>query len=126
MGSPPLAARNGIALFNRGCFFEAHEVLEDVWRAAPESEKKFWQGLVQVTVGFHHYSTGNRIGAQSLLARATQNLRTYPAQSCGIQLPPLLGLLAEWQKALQEGRPELPLPVIQFFEEAGFDQMADI
>ncbi|MGE0407317.1 MAG: DUF309 domain-containing protein, partial [Candidatus Korobacteraceae bacterium] len=27
--------RHGITLFNRGEFYDAHEVLEDVWRAAP-------------------------------------------------------------------------------------------
>ena len=53
----------GIALFNHGEFFEAHEVLEDVWRAAPPGEKKFLQGLIQVAVSFHHRSTGNLIGA---------------------------------------------------------------
>ena len=28
--------RDGIELFNLGEFFEAHEALEDVWRAAPQ------------------------------------------------------------------------------------------
>jgi predicted metal-dependent hydrolase len=117
MDLPPQLAQKGIIFFNRGCFFEAHEVLEDVWRAAPGSEKKFWQGLVQVAVGFHHYSTGNRTGAASVLARASQNLRTFSIQFCGIQLSPLLESLAEWKICLQEGRAEPPLPVIEFFEE---------
>ena len=30
----------GIKLFNSAEFFEAHEVLEDVWRGAPAAEKK--------------------------------------------------------------------------------------
>jgi predicted metal-dependent hydrolase len=37
----------GVTLFNRGVFFDAHEVLEDVWQAAPEREKKSLQGLIQ-------------------------------------------------------------------------------
>ncbi len=35
--------REGIELFNRADFFDAHEVLEDVWRTAPVGEKKFLQ-----------------------------------------------------------------------------------
>ncbi len=64
----------GIKLFNSGAYFEAHEVLEDVWRAAPVPEKKFLQGLIQVAVGLHHHSKGNVVGARSLLARAVQEL----------------------------------------------------
>jgi predicted metal-dependent hydrolase len=33
----------GLELFNRREFFEAHEALEDVWRAAPAADKKFLQ-----------------------------------------------------------------------------------
>ena len=42
--------RQGVELFNRAAFFDAHEALEDVWRAAPLAEKKFLQGLIQVAV----------------------------------------------------------------------------
>ena len=40
----------GVELLNRGEFYDAHEVLEDVWRAAPEPERRFLQGLMQVAV----------------------------------------------------------------------------
>src|SRR5438874_12872865 len=77
--------REGIKLFNSGEFFEAHEVLEDVWCAAPAAEKRFLQGLIQVAVALHHHSKENRVGARSLLARARCNLsalekfpRTHP------------------------------------------------
>src|SRR5438034_5247165 len=70
--------REGIKLFNSGEFFEAHEVLEDVWCAAPAAEKRFLQGLIQVAVALHHHSKENRVGARSLLARARRNLSGYP------------------------------------------------
>ena len=35
------ACREGIELFNRAAFFDAHEALEDVWRAAPHRRKSF-------------------------------------------------------------------------------------
>jgi uncharacterized protein len=102
----------GIRLFNNQAFFEAHEVLEDVWRAAPEEQRKFLQGLIQVAVAMHHHGRGNLIGAQSLLARASRNLSGYPGQFRGVQLSVLLCTLADWQRALAEGRPAPPVPKI--------------
>src|SRR5882724_10157595 len=96
---------HGIRLFNRGAFFEAHEVLEDVWRPATEPERKFLQGLIQVAVAFHHHSTGNLVGARSLLARAAKNLSGYSETFGGIQLSQLLNCIAEWQQALAKDGP---------------------
>jgi len=101
---------HGIRLFNRAAFFDAHEVLEDVWRASPEPEKKFLQGLIQVAVGFHHYGAGNLVGARSLLGRAATNLAKYPETFGGIQLTPLLNCIAEWQQALAHNQPAPPFP----------------
>ena len=97
----------GIALFNRGEFFAAHEVLEDVWRPSAEPERKFLQGLIQVAVALHHHSKGNFAGAASLLRRAAQNLEGYPDDFCGIALGSLHRSIAEWRQALEE---EAPLP----------------
>src|SRR5256885_16896140 len=88
----PVALIPGIRLFNKEEFFEAHEALEDVWRAAPASEKKFLQGLIQVAVALHHHSRGNVVGARSLLERATRNLSLYPESFGGVNI---VGLLCE-------------------------------
>ncbi len=101
---------HGIKLFNQAEFFEAHEVLEDVWRASPEPQKKFFQGLIQIAVGLHHYGTGNLVGARSLLARAAKNLSGYSETFGGIRLSPLLHCLAEWQQALANDAPPPPFP----------------
>jgi uncharacterized protein len=101
---------HGIQVFNRAEFFEAHEVLEDVWRASPEPEKKFLQGLIQIAVGLHHYGNGNLVGARSLLRRAALNLSKYPENFGGIKLGPLLNCIAEWQQALADNKPTPPFP----------------
>ena len=77
---------HGIELFNRAEFFDAHEVLEDVWRAAPAEEKKFLQGMIQVAVALYHYGNGNSIGARSVLRRGFRNLSRYPEGFGGIHL----------------------------------------
>lgn len=103
----------GIQLFNDRRFFEAHEVLEDVWRAAPAPEKKFLQGLIQLAVGFHHHSTGNIVGAQSLISRGARNLSVYPEEFGGVRLGGMLREVFAWQRALEQGAAPPPLPRLE-------------
>jgi len=105
-----IAYRRGITLFNDSHFYDAHEVLEDVWRAAPEAEKKFLQGLIQIAVALHHYSTGNLVGARSLLQRGAKNLAPYPANFAGMDLAGFLKAVAQWSLTLQQGGDSPPLP----------------
>jgi predicted metal-dependent hydrolase len=56
----------GIVLFNRGDFFEAHEVWEAIWMETPAPEKKFYQGLIQAAVALCHFCNGNIRGAVKL------------------------------------------------------------
>jgi predicted metal-dependent hydrolase len=106
------AFRHGLELFNRGEFFDAHEVLEDVWRAAPPPEKKFLQGLIQVAVGLHHYSRGNLAGARSLLARAARNLDDYGDHHGGIELARFRRSVLECSQSLAEGDTLSRLPTL--------------
>lgn len=105
--------REGIELFNRGAFFEAHEALEDVWRASPTPEKKFLQGLIQVAVALYHHGNGNRAGARSVLRRAIRNLSLYPPGFGGIHSASLLHSISDWQRAMDDGTPVPALPRIE-------------
>ena len=105
--------REGIALFNQHSFFEAHEVLEDVWRVAPDRERRFLQGLIQVAVALHHHSRGNLVGCRSLLDRARRNLGTYPAEYGGVDLAGLLDSVDRWRDALHQGSPAPPFPKLR-------------
>lgn len=95
--------RRGVELFNAQNFYDAHEVWEDVWRETSGPEKKFLQGLIQVAVAFHHQSTGNTVGACSLLARARNNLVPYPEHFLGIRVTPLLECMGNWRRSLLAG-----------------------
>ncbi len=114
--SPRSEFLRGIELFNHAEFFDAHEVLEDVWRAAPEAEKKFLQGIIQVAVALHHYGNGNSTGARSVLRRAFRNLSRYPEGFGGVHLAGLLRSISDWQRAMDEGTPAPPLPKIDIRE----------
>lgn len=108
--------RQGVELFNRAAFFEAHEALEDVWRVAPAAEKKFLQGLIQVAVALYHHGNGNSMGARSVLRRAFRNLSRYPENFGGINSGLLLNSIWAWQCALDDGTPVPPLPTIVLLE----------
>lgn len=107
--------RNGVILFNSAEFFKAHEVWEEIWLAAAEPEKTFLQGLIQLAAAFHHYSRGNRAGAQSLAAAALEKLEKFPGDYYGMQLNVLRLAVREWLVA-PANRPAcipLPAPTIQ-------------
>ena len=106
--------RKGVELLNAERYFEAHEVLEDVWRAAPPQGKVFYQGMVQIAVALHHYSRGNLKGARSVLERAVRNVSDMPQGFAGIDLDGLRSQLREWSKCTQEGSAAPPWPKIQW------------
>ena len=109
---PGDALVRGLALFNRGAFFDAHEQLEDAWRAARGETRLFLQGLTQVAVALHHHSSGNRAGATSVLARALRNLSGYPEDYGGIELERLRQDLRRFHAGLLEGASTLRVPRI--------------
>ncbi|WP_232663305.1 DUF309 domain-containing protein [Pseudonocardia sp. TRM90224] len=77
-------------LLDAGLPFQAHEVLEGAWKAAPEVERACWRAMAQLAVGLTHAQRGNARGAVALLDRAADGLRrwagTYPAGVDGLGL----------------------------------------
>ena len=92
----------GLDLFNRAHFFDAHEVLEDVWRALPRDRplRRHLQGMVQLAVAFHHQSKGNHVGARSVLERALRNLNGADSSFPDLDLDRLRAELAPWRRYL--------------------------
>lgn len=79
----------GVALWDQERFFEAHECLEDVWHHAPEEDREFWKGVIQVAVGCVHHQRGNPTGCRTLWARAAARLDDYPDVHHGIDVEQL-------------------------------------
>ena len=69
------AFRRGVAQFNDGFFFECHDTLEDVWSGVRGPARDFFQGLIQVAVGFQHLANGNLRGAVLLLHEGGRRLQ---------------------------------------------------
>lgn len=91
----------GLACYQRGEYFEAHEHWEAVWLTLEEPEKSFLQALIQVTAAFHHLAGGNRTGAASLLKRARRRLERCPKCFGGIAVAPLLGEISDWLRSIE-------------------------
>jgi uncharacterized protein len=102
----------GIELFNEQSFYDAHEIWEDVWRESTGDEKKFLQGLIQAAVALHHHSTGNVVGACSLLERSRKNLAVYPEDFGGIELAALIASLSAWRDSLLSGSSKPAFPKV--------------
>ncbi len=100
----PEDIQKGIDLFNQAHFFDAHEVLEYVWRAVPRDRPSYRhlrlhiQGMVQLAVAFHHHSTGNHVGARSVLDRALRNLQGADTSFPNLDLDQLRADMAHWQQ----------------------------
>ncbi|MDE2509893.1 MAG: DUF309 domain-containing protein [Elusimicrobia bacterium] len=64
-------------LGGEGRYFDAHEELEDAWKAAAGEEKVLLQGLIQVAAGLHRLKTdpSKPAGAFYLLDRGWDKLR---------------------------------------------------
>jgi len=75
-------------------------------------EKRFLQGLIQAAVALHHHSTGNVVGACSLMERARRNLAGCPEELGGIRVGELLAALAEWRAAVVSGEAAPFCPMI--------------
>jgi hypothetical protein len=69
------SVRLGLALYNAGRFWEAHEALEAVWRASGPPERALWQGLIQAAAAMLHRERGNRHGLEAQGRAAIAKLR---------------------------------------------------
>lgn len=96
--------QRGMDQFNREEFFESHESWEEIWLGAPEPDKTFLHGVIQIAAAFHHYNRGNRAGATSLLGKGLRKLARFPEDYRGLHVEDLRRRARAWHQALVEGR----------------------
>lgn len=80
----------GLALFNAGEWFEAHEAWEEVWHMAGGEKKRFYQGLIQYAVLLVHISRGNPRGVRAVSKTAPTKFEGLPPVYMGVDVPGLL------------------------------------
>jgi uncharacterized protein len=92
--------KTGLDHIRAGRYFEAHEELETVWRAAPSEERDFYQGLVHVAVAWYQAGRGNRVGTERQLDKALRRLEAYEPTHLGVDVAALRRQLAELRATL--------------------------
>jgi predicted metal-dependent hydrolase/8-oxo-dGTP pyrophosphatase MutT (NUDIX family) len=102
--------RRGLDQIRRGEYFEAHESLEDAWRAADSAEKDFFQGLVHVAVAWYQAGRGNRTGCERQLEKAARRLAPFAPAHRGVNVEFLLREIRDAALTVAGGSLEL-LPV---------------
>ena len=91
-----------------GAYFEAHEALEDAWRAAEPAEKDFFQGLVHFTVAWYQAGRGNRVGCERQLAKAERRLGPFAPAHRGVDLDAVRAQVRAAATTVAAGSLELP------------------
>ena len=69
------ALEGGIEAYERGDFFEAHELLEPAWMGTADiAERELYQALIKLAAGYVHCVRGNPIGMARNLDGARMHL----------------------------------------------------
>ena len=109
----------GIELFNRGEFFEAHEEMEEAMNAlAGDADWDFYLGLLRAAVAHHKLSQG-RVDSTALHLRAALKfLAPYPDRHQRLKLRELRLALSARLARLERGQgaslAEFPPPRLEF------------
>jgi len=108
--------QQAVTLFNGGDWYGAHDLFEELWHETNDPERRWLQGMVQLSVALLHRQRGNQHGAMVLLGEARGRLVAAASAPLGWQPDPLLLPLQTLLARLQSGQdsPDLPLPSLSF------------
>ena len=90
--------------FNNQRFYEAHDVLEQLWlKERRQANDLFYKGLIQLAGAFVHLQKNRLPPAGALFKLAASNLRQYPRQHQRLDLEGVLALIQQWIGKLEDG-----------------------
>ena len=93
----------GVDLFNREEFFEAHEVVEDLWNEISGPEKEFLKGFIQAAVALEHHRRGNGRGFRSVGDTSARYLGRAARDAGGLDVAALVRDLADFRARVEGG-----------------------
>ena len=85
-----LLFQEGLKYYRAGNYFEAHESWEEMWSDYYLIDRRFIQGLIQLSVSFVHLENGNIKGAKSLLKKSLEKFEEFHGTQRGINLNDLI------------------------------------
>jgi hypothetical protein len=104
------AYKRGLEAIRAGRYFEAHEELEEAWRAAPAEERDFFQGLVHVAVAWYQAGRGRPVATASQLGKAARRLAPFVPEHRGVDVEDVLRQVDAARKRVAEGSLALAPP----------------
>ncbi len=88
--------------FNQQLFFEAHDVLEEIWLEQRGRENDlFYKGLIQLAGAFVHIQKRRPQPALALFELARKNLSRFLPHLDGLKVNDALELVATWTASLR-------------------------
>ena len=99
--------RGYFTCFNAGQYYEAHDVLEDLWLGCRDGDFLFYKGLIQIAGAFvhlrkqhlrpEHPKDGRRLRpAVRLFALGMGNLKPFECVHLGLDVAALRAMCARW------------------------------
>jgi len=99
------AVAEGIALFNRGQYLDAHLHWEGALPKAAGAERAFLEGLVQLATGLHlRTQRGATRGSEHLVARALVSFEDFRPSAHGLDVERLVaefGVYLDWLRSVR-------------------------
>lgn len=93
------------ALFNAREYYEAHDVLEDLWLASRDHpDALFYKGLIQLAGAFVHLQKGRLSPGARLFALAQKNLSLYPDRHHQLAVGQVCHLCDRFRRALEASK----------------------
>jgi predicted metal-dependent hydrolase len=90
--------------FNRQLFYEAHDVLEDLWLARRhQPEDLFYKGLIQLAGAFVHLQKNRLRPAAALFKLTHTNLSKYSPNYYQLDVLAVLAMVESWLAKLELG-----------------------
>jgi predicted metal-dependent hydrolase len=88
--------------FNQGWFYEAHDVLEELWLADRQGPNySFYKGMIQLAGAFVHLQKNRLRPSAALFKLAGTNLHKYPSIHDHLDLAVVLRLIETWLHQLE-------------------------
>jgi len=103
---PPQEFWQGVEEFNQQEFYACHDTLEALWMEATETDKNFYQGILQIAVGCYHLGNSNWRGAVILLGEGIKRLHHYQPIYEEVDVEQLVGESLQLLKSLQKIEPD--------------------
>ena len=113
--------RQGIDLFNREAFFEAHETLESFYQETASENKAFLEGLIGLAAAFRLCCDFSETkGPVRMIYQALIRLENYQPAFLTIDVDRLCQAAEAWARTAEAGRIDRSQPNIPKIKSQGF------